>query len=109
VGGILAAGHVAATVTGYSNTTLLFLFGLFLGALWRPAAAIAAIIIAINVISHIHTTNYPGGAVLILVLVFAVVGVVIGGPLALRHLGQHDYNVRLGNIRGISGIWHFWG
>ena len=108
---ILAAGQAATTVFTPRTAALLFVLGIFLGAAWRPAAVIAAILLGIYVLVHIGRRPFSGtvGVVLIIAILGVVFGVVFGGPLALRHLGDWDYRSRLGHIRFISAIWRFWG
>ncbi len=106
--GILAAGHAAkAGVPGGSITMFMFLAGLFLGTLWRPLAGIIAAIIIGRILLQVHTAHWTGADVLLIVAAFAVAAFAIGGPIALRHLGEREYKNRMIGIRSISGIWNF--
>ena len=108
--GIVAAGRaVEAGVPGGSITTFMFLAGLFLGALWRPLVGIVAVIIIGRILLHVNTAHWTGADVLVIVAAFAVAAFAIGGPTALRHLGDREYQNRMGSIRSISGIWNFFG
>ncbi len=109
---ILAAGQAATTVFTPRTAALFFVLGIFLGAVWRPAALIAGILVGIYVLVHIGRRPLPHtvlGTVLIIAIFALVLGIIIGGPLALRHLGDWEYRNRLQHIRFISLIWRFWG
>ena len=105
---IVAASHAAnAGVPGGSMSTFMFLAGLFLGTLWRPLAGIVAAIIIGRILLHVHTTQWTGADVLLIVVAFGVAAFAVGGPIALRHLGEREYRNRITMIQTISGIWNF--
>jgi len=108
--GILA-GHAATRTYTPSTLTLIFLFGLLIGAIWRRFVVIAAVLVGIYLASRIPDVSFPADAVLVLVLIFAFIGFLIGGPTMLRNLSQSEYRTRFINIQNnINGIWgRFWG
>jgi hypothetical protein len=106
--GILAGGHAATTTFTPSKLTLILLFGVLLGAIWKRFVLVAGILVGLYLASHIPDISFPADAVLVLVLIFAFIGFMFGGPTALKNLGEWDYRTRFGNIRTINGIWKFW-
>lgn len=109
---VLAAGQTATTVFTPRMAALFFVLGIFLGAVWKPAALIAGVLVGIYVLVHVGRRPLPHtvlGTVLIIAIFALVLGIIIGGPLALRSLSDFDYRQRLLNIRRVSSIWRFWG
>jgi hypothetical protein len=109
--GILAGGHAATTTFTPSKLTLILLFGVLLGAIWKRFVLVAGILVGLYLASRIPNVSFPADAVLVLVLIFAFVGFLFGGPAMLKDLGRAEYRTRWGNIRdNINGIWaRFWG
>jgi len=109
--GILAGGHAATTTYTPSKITIILLLGVFIGAIWRRFVVIAAVLVGLYLASLIPHVSVPADAVLVLVLIFAFIGFIIGGPAALKALGEFEYRNRLTNMHNfISGFWgKFWG
>jgi len=109
--GILAGGHAATTTFTPSKLTLILLFGVLLGAIWKRFVLVAGILVGLYLASHIPNVSFPADAVLVLVLIFAFIGFIIGGPTMLKDLSRAEYRTRFINIReNINSLWgRLWG
>jgi hypothetical protein len=108
----LAAAHDAAQtgINASGGTWFIIIAAALAGAAVRWIAPIA--IFLFYLLTHtafFHSVGHVGTTFIwVLVAVALFVGLQLGGRTILRHLGEREYRVRLGNVKTISSLWQFW-